>query len=211
MLTSRQHKINFRIILCLFLFLSVSNLYSQISIEANNSVSGRKFKIDIDENSQKYFITLKILDSVSTSKNYENKMEKYRKQYFSLKNKSIKSNSVKSISRKMEILNENNSYYSTFKTEIIKNKFEKFDSLVKLFKVENSDFFEKKEANKNRIVLDGTTVKIYVNNHGINKTIWSHSPREKSHPEINDLLTSTLDILRGKNIISNEKTITSGY
>lgn len=79
MLTSRQHKINFRIIFCLFLFLSVSNLYSQISIEVNNSVSGRKFKIDIDENSQKYFIILKILDSVSTSKNYENKMEKYRK------------------------------------------------------------------------------------------------------------------------------------
>lgn len=202
---------NYGIFVFIFSIAIFSNLKAQISIEANTSVSCQKFKINIDENSQNYFITLKILDSISTNKEYENDMEKFRVEYFRLKNNSIKSDSVKSILNKINILTEKNTYYSTFKTEIIKNDYKDFDNLIKLFKSESSEFFEKREKNKNRIDLDGTIVKIDVNNYGKTKTIWSHSPREKSHPEINNLLTSTLDILRNKKILQNDKKNTVGY
>ena len=194
-------------ILCVVLF---SSLTAQINIEATTSVSGQKFKIDIKENQEKYFITLKILDSIQTNTEFEDEMEKYREKYFTLTNKSVKSDSVKSILNHMNILTEKNSSYSIFRTEIVKTDFKKFDQLIKLFKTENPDFFTKKE-NKNRIVLDGTLVKINVCSEGKIKTIWSHSPREKSHPEINNLLTSTFKIFRNKNILTAEKEITVGY
>ena len=194
-------------ILCVVLF---SSLTAQINIEATTSVSGQKFKIDIKENQEKYFITLKILDSIQTNTEFEDEMEKYRGKYFALTNKSVKSDSVKSIVNHMNILTEKNSSYSIFRTEIVKTDFKKFDQLIKLFKTENPDFFTKKE-NKNRIVLDGTLVKINVCSEGKIKTIWSRSPREKSHPEINNLLTSTFKIFRNKNILTAEKEITVGY
>ena len=75
---------------------------------------------------------------------------------------------------------------------------------------EITEFFEKMES-KDRIFLDGTIVKINVCKNGNGKTIWAHSAREKSHPEINNLLTSTLEIFRRKNLLSSEKMITDGY
>ena len=195
----------------IFLVLIFSNFNAQINIEANTSVSGQKFKIEIKQNSQKYFINLQILDSVSTNKNYENEMEMFRKEYFSLKDNSLKSDSVKTILDKMTILTEENSLYSTFKTEISKTDYGEYDNLVKLFYNENVEFFERRKENKNRIVFDGTSVKIIVTDGEKTKNIWTRSPNKNSHPEIRNLLTSTLEILRSKNILPIDKSITSGY
>jgi|GEM_PF-1633274 len=202
---------NTKTILGIIALLFFYNLNAQISIAANTSVSGQKFKIDLKENSEKYFITLKILDSISRNNPYKKEMEKYRVDYFSLQDQSMNSDSVKALVQKMEILTEKNSLYSSFKTKIKKRDYPKFDALIKLFKTENAAFFEKRERNKNRIVLDGTLVKITVKNMGKTKTIWSDSPCEKTHPEINNLLTSTLHILRGKFPVLNDKKLTVGY
>ena len=197
-------------IFCIFFILAFSSLRAQINIEATTGVSGQKFKIEIIENLEKYFITLKILDSIQRNKEFENEMEKYRGKYFALTTKSVKSDSVISIIDRMKILTEKNSSYSIFTTEIPKTDYKKFDHLIKLFNTENAEFFTKRE-NKNRIVLDGILVKIDVYIEGRIKTIWSHSPREKSHPEINNLLTSTLEIFRNQNILSTEKKINIDY
>ena len=189
---------------------SFSSLNAQINIEVTRQVSGKKFKIDITENQEKYFITLKILDSIQKNKEFEDEIEKYREEYFALTNNSVKSDSVKLIVDRMKILIEKNSSYSIFTTEIPKTDHKKFDNLINLLRTENPDFFKKKE-DKNRIVLDGTVVKIEVCSEGIFKTIWSTSPDEKSHSEINNLLTSTFEIFRNKNILSTEKKITIGY
>lgn len=192
-------------------FILSSSLSAQIHIEANTSVSGQKFIIDIDDTALTYFLTLKIRDSISTSKKYEDEMNRYREKYFSLKDQSIKSDSVKMLIEQMKIFTEKNSYYSTIKTEISKTEYPVFDTLINLFKTGSIDFFEKNEQNKDRIVLDGTGVTITVNNKGKIKTIWAHSPRENSHPEISSLLTSTLEVLRNKKLLSADKRITSGY
>ncbi|MBF0598422.1 hypothetical protein [Faecalibacter rhinopitheci] len=193
----------------LFIFsLLFTNLTAQINIEANSSVSGKIFKIDIEEDSKKYYITLKIQDSISSNKDFINEMEKYRTEYFNLQDKSLKSDSIKLIKHRMNILIENNTYYSIFKNEILKNNYKDFDKLIKLFKSESSQFFEKKEENKNRLVVDGTSVKIKLFK---DKIIWSQSPSVKSHPEINKLLSSTLDILRDNKILQLDKKNTLGY
>lgn len=200
-----------KIIFIIIAFILSSSLSAQIHIEANTSVSGQKFIIDIDDTALAYFLTLKIRDSISTSKKYEDEMNRYREKYFSLKDQSIKSDSVKMLIEEMKMFTEKNSYYSTIKTEISKTEYPVFDTLINLFKTGSIDFFEKNEQNKDRIVLDGTGVTITVNNKGEIKTIWAHSPRENSHPEISNLLTSTLEVLRNKKLLSADKRITSGY
>lgn len=201
----------FNLILIILFSILTNHLYAQIKIEANTSVSGQKFLIEINENSDKYFLILKIKDSISTSKRYEKEMERYLKKYFLLKDQSIKNDNVKLILEEMNTLIDKNTYYSTTKTEILKTEYYDFDALINLFKKESIAFFEKREQNKNRIVLDGTSVNIKVSNNGYTKTIWSHSPREKSHPEINNLITSTLEIFRNKKFLSEDKAITVGY
>ena len=199
---------NFSKVFFIFFSLFFTSLNAQISIEANSSISRQKFKIDIEEDSKKYFITLKIQDSISSNKDFVNEMEKYRTEYFSLQDKSIKNDSIKLIKHKIDILLENNTYYSVFKNEILKNNYKDFDKLIQLFKSESSHFFEKKEENKNRIVVDGTAVKIQILK---DKIIWSQSPSEISHPEINKLLTSTLNIIREKKNLQLEKKHTFGF
>lgn len=202
---------NFKIILFFLIVLASTNLYSQINIEVNNSASNQNFLIEINENAQKYFITTKFLDSISKNKHYENEIEILKQEYSSLQNKSIKNDSVKSILEKIKLLKEKNSYYTTYKTEVIKTDFEKFHNLVKLFNTKTSNFFDKQQENKNSIVLDGTLVKIDVHINEEVKTISTYSPDSKSHPEIKDLLTSSLDLLRNKGILSKDKRITIGY
>lgn len=197
-------------IFSIFFIVAFASLHAQINIEATTSVSGQKFKIEISESPEKYFISLKLLDSIQRNKQFENEMEKYGGEYFALTNKSVKSDSVKSFLNRIEILTEKNSLYSIFTTEILKTDYKKFDHLINLFTTQNPEFFEKMES-KDRIFLDGTIVKINVCKNGNGKTIWAHSPREKSHPEINNLLTSTLEIFRSKNLLSGEKMITGGY
>jgi len=192
-------------------FILSSSLSAQIHIEANTSVSGQKFIIDIDDTALTYFLTLKIRDSISTSNEYEDEMSRYREKYSSLKDQSVKSDSVKMLLEEIKIFTEKNSHYSTIKTEISKTEYPFFDTLINLFKTESIDFFEKNEQNKDRIVLDGTGVKITVNNKGKIKNIWAHSPQKDSHPEISSLLTSTLEILRVEKLLSVDKRITFGY
>jgi hypothetical protein len=197
-------------IFIIFFIVAFASLHAQINIEATTSFSGQKFKIEISESPEKYFISLKILDIIQTNKQFEDEMEKYRGEYFALTNTSVKNDSVKSIINRMKILTEKKSLYSLFITEIVKTDYKKFDNLIKLFNKKNAEFFKRME-NKNRIVFDGTLVKINVGINENNKAIWAQSPREKSHPEINTLITSTLEIFRSRNLLSNEKMITSGY
>lgn len=195
----------------IFLVLIFSNFNAQINIEARTSVTGQKFKIEINKNSEKYFINLQIRDSISKNKSFQNEMEILRKEYFAIEDASFTNDSVKAILNKMNILTEKNTLYSTFKTEISKKDYREYDNLVNLFYKENGEFFERRTENKNRVVFDGTSVKIIVTDGEKTKNIWSRSPTKNSHPEIRNLLTSTLEILRSKNILPIDKSITSGY
>lgn len=186
-------------IICFVLLFLFSNLGAQISIVAATGVSGKKYKIDIKENKEKYFINLNIFDSIQSNASYEIEMENYREKYFALSNPSITNDSVKSILKQMQILKEIHSVYSNFTAEIEKKDYKKFDHLIKIFKTENIDFFKKNE-DPNRIILDGTLFKINVNSKEGDKTIWSQSPNEKSNPEIKDLINSTFEILTENNI-----------
>ncbi|WP_139421003.1 hypothetical protein [Chryseobacterium mulctrae] len=111
-------------------FIISLNLTAQIHIEANTSVSGQKFIIDINDTSLTYFLTLKIRDSISTSKEYEDEMNRYREKYFSLKDQSIKNDSVKMLFEEMKIFTEKNSYYSTIKTEIHNRQNQKYKKIM---------------------------------------------------------------------------------
>ncbi len=107
------------IIFCLLFF---PFLNAQIRLEVNSAVSGKKFKIAIEENSEKYFLTLNIRDSISKSKMYENAMDKYRSEFFKIKDYTITNDSVITLLNKMDSLTEKNTFYSIYKTEFIKKK-----------------------------------------------------------------------------------------
>lgn len=202
---------NFGNIFLIFFSLIFTNLTAQITIEANSSVTNKKIKIDIKEDSKQYFITLKIQDSISSNQDYINALEKYKTEYFNLQDKSTKSDTVKLILNRIDSLKEKNTYYSIFKNKILKNNHKDFDELIKLFKIKASEYFVKNEENKNRLEIHGTSVKIIVTNETLIKTIWLQSPNEKSHPEVYDLLSTTLNIFRDKKILQLDKKHTLGY
>ena len=142
---------------------------------------------------------------------YENAMDKYRSEFFKLKDNTITNDSVITLLNKMDSLTEKNTFYSIYKTEFIKKKYKDYDKLIQLFKKENSDFFERKIKNKNRVVFDGATINIQIENIDTIKTIWAISPNENSHPEIKNLISSSLIILRNNNKLTPDKKTTIGY
>jgi hypothetical protein len=58
----------------------------------------------------------------------------------------------------------------------------------------------KKEENRNRIVLDGTSIRFDINNNNSYHKIEVHSPDKKYNPVLAKFITETFDLFRkGKN------------
>lgn len=189
------------------------SIKAQIFIDASCSASGRKFNIEIKEDSTHYFVKLKIPDSVKKSRNYEQEMKIYQENFSKIKDFSVKNDSVIEVIQKMKILTEKNTIYSVYETVFMKEdgEFKKFGEFVKMFNTTSYlKHFERVEQNRNRVVFDGVFVKVTVINDKDIKTIWANSPSPKSHPEIYNLITSAVSILRDKGILSKNKICSYG-
>ena len=112
--------------------------------------------------------------------------------------------------KRIEKIIDRNTIYSVYKIRINKEDYIDYDSLIKLIKTSGKEIL-REEQNRNRMVLDGTTVKVKIRNHKDLVFLYCQSPNKDSYPEISSLITKTLDVFREKKLISADKSKVSGY
>lgn len=193
---------NYLIILSILLF-SFAN--GQIFVVANTSVSGQKFQLEVDENETLIFLKIKIFDSISTNKKFEKQMEKIRTKMLKFKKIDLKDEKQMKLLTKAKNLDEANSYYSEYNTQILKTQYPNFSETISLIKNKSKEELEKDMRSGSWITIDGTSVEIVVKGGNIDKEIWVHSPGKDSHPIINDLLQTSIKIFRTQNILPKGK------
>lgn len=182
----------------LFLFLAIFTK-SQINISVKNNTHQNFFFIDITETKKHYILKLKIRDSISKIY-YEFSNENFSAELLNFKDKTIKNDSVISLLTKYKNLEEKNTYYSEFKTKVSKNRNQKFQNLIEIFKIYDKEYFERKiDKNKIRLIIHGTFVNIKIRKkNNTTEEIFVHGPFEVDYPEIRKLINMSLNYSKFK-------------
>lgn len=208
----------------LFLFVLLTSISSQlfsqnlegknITLNALTSVTGKEFVLETSCFKNEIKIKLKIADSVSFDKlKTDSTYIILSKSLLSAMEFNTKNDTLMNLYKRFDSLIKANTVYSMDSISINYNQFIPYDKLLtKLFNSTPTEL-ENKENNKNRMVLDGTSMEFkFSQNDSIKYTVFAHSPTKLSHPLLYDYLNSTLEIyrkLKNNNIFDKQKT--SGY
>ncbi|AFL86079.1 hypothetical protein Belba_3582 [Belliella baltica DSM 15883] len=203
------------LILCFsfFIFLS-NNSFAQIKIEVNKSgMMGGTFFINIEENESSLLVHLRIKEELKNTTEYQEQMKPLTGKFLELMEIYPRtSDSIKVMIKKIELLREEFTLYSDYRLNVSSTEHSDYFNVIHEITHRSIESLERKEQNKNRIVLDGHFVSVEVFKEDFQKEILVHSPREKSHPEIYALINSTLNIFRENELIPNEPQLkTLGY
>lgn len=202
-------------------FLLAQHLFSQVAdrkfaivITATTSVSGEKFLININKNKRDLKILYSIRDSVAFTSLEQNKYHQLYKDTLLILFSNLNQNkkTFKFYMDKMDSLYELYTYYSKDSIILKPKKNRIYSNFLKEIFLTPTEMLENKEANKNRITVDGTSCKFHLISSGQNRIVYAHSPRIKSHPLLYQLISETLALYRKThNTQFLDKRRTSGY
>jgi len=204
----------------ILIILASVDLFSQnlkgksITLQAITSVATKEYFIETFCYKNEIKIKFKLKDSVSMNKlRSDSTFNVLSKSLLMVKQYDPKNDTLINLYKRVDSVIRTNTVYSVDSVKINYNQFPEYKKLlVKLFSSSQTDL-ENKENNKNRFVLDGTTMDFkFFQDESIKFTAYSHSPNKLSHPLIYDYINSTMDIYRKikkNSFLTKEKT--SGY
>jgi hypothetical protein len=184
-----------------------------IAITATSSFYGTNMRIIIS----KYAGSIKVVYKLKDSVNYRGLLKNER--YKSLEkitradyNVNTNLDTIRKANKEEQDITEKYTYYNKDSVIVGVNKDTSYTSLLNKISNTTTDSLENKEANKNRIVFDGTFFEFNIKSGKDDRTLEVHSPSPQSHPILYKLLTQTIDLYR--RIKVNEflsKNRTDGY
>jgi len=124
-----------------------------------------------------------------------------------------KNDTIMNLYKRVDSAIKVNTVYSIDSIKINYNENPEYEKLLAILLNSSQAELENKGNNKNRFVLDGTTMDFeFFQNDSIKFTAYAHSPNKTSHPLLYEYINSTMNIYRGlkKNNFLTKK-ITSGY
>jgi hypothetical protein len=198
------------------LLFSISNTFSQerfnskVYISATTQVTGQEFYIDILQTATKTKVLFKLKRYFNEVKfNDDKNVVSYRQILHSLKSLDPSNDTLTTYLNKLDSISK---VYTTYdKDSIIISNCDNID-YIKLIKEIVEGSILQLQDDKNRIVLDGTTVKCEWFNKGQKQIIYSRSPSSTSNPYLNKLIVVSMDLYRNhkrNDFLNKEKT--SGY
>lgn len=179
-----------------------------MTITANTSVSGKKFKIELKREKTQTKIVLYQRDSTSKLDQKDNsKLD-------SIKEQILKSDKISAeIYDLVDSLVEKYEHY-TKDSILVGNTHKVIQLMNSVYHESNTELEKSIEARKNgtSIGLDGTTVKVEIKDSQSFRRIGFWSPRKDSHPIIYNLMKESLEYYRSQDPkILKTKKETSGY
>lgn len=183
-----------------------------IDIDARGSGSMSRFVVNIERSPDLVKIVYAVRDSLSNEGLKENK------DYTTLLHQFVAANDanerdtalIQSIMHQFDSIEI--ASYSKDSLAFKPSKSAHYTKLINKIYSATTEQLENIEANRKRIVLDGTLFKIKIQSSSGSRIIYAHSPEEMSHPLLAELITETLDLYRGKNQNAFlDKRKTNGY
>ena len=200
-----------------FLLFIPQILYSQtvkdtftIDIRARSSAYSSRFNINIQRSSDQIKIVYAVRDSLSDERLKDNKDYATLSKQFLTANEERDKDLMHSILYQLDSI-EITSYTKdsiVFKPSANRH----YTNLINEINTASTEQLENKEANKKRIVVDGTLFRIKIQSASGSRIIYANSPRENSHPLLTKFINKTMDIYRDeKQNTFLDKRKTSGY
>ncbi len=201
------------------LFIISVDLYSQklegrsIRLRAVTSVAMQEYFVETNCFENEIRIKFKFKDSVlmnklRTESTYKSLSKSLIKTRYDLKN-----DTTMNLYRRLDSAMKVNTVYSIDSIKIDYNQYPEYEKLLTTLLKSSQAELENKENNKNRFVLDGTTMDFkFFQNDSLKFTAYAHSPSKTSHPLLYEYINSTMSIyreLKKNNFLAKEKT--SGY
>ena len=142
-------------------------------------------------------VVYKLRDSVNYKSMFKdkryNELKKYAEYPLNIK---TSLDSMKEIYRKLDSIDYKYTFYSEDSLLITSTLKPLYTKLLDDVVGTSSDSLENKEANKARIVFDGTIFEFKIKNRNTERIVNAQQPNPKSHPILYQLLKQTLELYR---------------
>ena len=210
-----------KILLLLFPFMLAQGLCAQtsqhsyaIAIQAKSSATNSAFTIAIDKADDRIKIVYTLKDSVSQEELYKD--ERYKA--LLLKADTLFSQQERDkaellkVTDALDALTKQYTHYRKDSLVFNSRKNAAYTKLLNEVYLSTPEELENKEANRRRIVLDGTMFQFILTSNAGSRVVYAHSPSSDSHPLLSRLIDTTLEVYRqktGNTFLDKEKT--AGY